>query len=115
MALAVVVLGLTGCASSRQVTPWLRTSVTRPFVIMAESGGPKAVAKTERLVDGAWREISHDHRAMPLRGGAAAINLRRRPRPPHPVASVVSDDWTSCKDASFWSDLHVDPGEALEE
>lgn len=231
LALFVAIFALSGCFSSRQVTPWLRTSVTRPFELMAESGGPKPVAKTERLVDGVWLQVSRSRRAMPLSGGKAAIyiadsdgalllanaagedkrldcrgEIRSRPDgrgltcmefrgyvadgaastltvkqidlagattstrtfeipegtiprdyfghfpgflpsglPLYTVhvtnedllvhgnrtqlciafaagpgrltklASVVSDDWPSCGDASFWSDLHVEPGDTLGE
>src|SRR4051812_26491276 len=64
-------LALAACSGSQQVTPWLRTSVDRPFEIMAESGGPKAHAATERLIGGRWVVVAHQAQALALSNGRA--------------------------------------------
>ncbi|MBX7099305.1 MAG: hypothetical protein K1X89_16450 [Myxococcaceae bacterium] len=70
-----VALAFAGCASSRQVTPWLRTRVEHTPVLYAESGGPRDHVFTERLVEGRWVTISTCcTAALALPGGRAVFH-----------------------------------------
>lgn len=62
-----------GCTTTRYVTPWLRTTVHEPFVIMAESGGPKRTSMTEMEVRGDWKVVSHQSQALALPDDDRAI------------------------------------------
>ena len=51
----VVALGLSGCTSSRALTPWLRTYAYRPFELIAESGShARGDAWVERRIGTRW-------------------------------------------------------------
>lgn len=70
-----IVLVATGCTTSRQVTPWLRTRIERTPVLYAESGGPRDHVFTERLVDGHWTVVSTCcSAALALPGGRAVFH-----------------------------------------
>jgi hypothetical protein len=70
---ALLLLLLAGCTTTRYVTPWLRTTVHEPFVIIAESGGPKRTSMTEIDVRGSWRIVSHQSQALALPDDDRAI------------------------------------------
>jgi hypothetical protein len=76
--LGVIVLLATGCYRSSSVTPWLRTSSYREFELIAESGsGSHGWAKTERLRNGTWVQVSGSDRAIALADGKRAVYLAR--------------------------------------
>lgn len=72
----VAILLATGCYRSSSVTPWLRTSSYHEVELIAESGGGShGWAKTERLRNGAWVQISSRDRALSLAGGKLAVYI----------------------------------------
>lgn len=85
-------LALGGCTHTREVTPWLRTSRTVPFRLIAESGGAGGydTVRAWRKEQGRWVELRGEgDGAFAFAGGTRAVigdKLYREIGPPVPIA-----------------------------